>query len=98
MVMRDKIIQVIKNKVSDGEGGFISNSPDSQVEIECKASLNVSPEVMNAYGQGGEQVLHIISRGPLLEEAIYLFNGKKYNVRVQTNNRRLFYSTLVEIK
>lgn len=98
MIFRDELIQQIDNKLSDGEGGFISNGELSQKKIQCKASLSTNPEVMNAYGQHGEQVLQVISRDELSKEAFYLYSGNKYTVRVQTNNGRLYYSTLVEVK
>lgn len=98
MVLRDNIIeQKPTKKTSDGQGGFISSEPEERTII-CKASFNTSPEVMNAYGQHGEQVLYVVTREPLLEEAFYLYKNKKFNVRFMTNNNRLYFSTLVEIK
>lgn len=99
MVFRNKLIQVIENKVSDGQGGFKKDAAAaSKREINCKASLNTSPEVMNAYGQHGEQVLYVITLSPLDKEAFYLFLDKKYTIRNQTDNGRLYYSTLIEVK
>lgn len=97
MVLRDDIIQVIIEKEPDGQGGFIIKN-QLETHIECKASLNISPEVATAYGTHGEQVLHVVSRTQLSKEAFYLFNGTKFTVRAQSDNKRLFYSTLVEVK
>lgn len=98
MVLRDNIVeQKHAEKTSDGQGGFISAEPEERTII-CKASFNTSPEVMNAYGQHGEQVLYVVTREPLLEEAFYLYKNKKFNLRFATNNNRLYFSTLVEIK
>ena len=98
MILRDKIIQIKSIKEKDEFGGFTRKDP-TQTEIECKASLNTSPEVATAYGPAGEQVLYVVTRIPLDKEAFYLFKEKKYTIRFQTDtNRRLFYSTLVEVK
>ena len=97
MVFRHDIIQVIIEKEPDGQGGFIIKN-QSETHIECKASLNIRPEVATAYGTHGEQVLHVVSRTLLSKEAFYLFEGTKFTVRAQSNNNRLFYSTLVEVK
>lgn len=97
MVLRDTITEIKTSKISDGMGGFINESP-TETQIECKASLNTSPEVATAYGTFGEQVLYVVTRGPLSKEAFYLFKDKKYTVRFETNNNRFFYSTLVEVK
>lgn len=97
MIFRDDITEVFTEKESDGQGGFIIKN-HKETHIECKASLNISPEVATAYGTHGEQVLHVVSRAPLSKEAFYLFNGIKFTVRAQSDNKRLFYSTLVEVK
>ena len=97
MILRDKIIQVKSEKEKDGFGGFTRKN-EMRTEIECKASLNTSPEVATAYGPAGEQVLYVVTRFPLDKEAFYLFKNRKYTVRFNTNNNRLFYSTLVEVK
>lgn len=97
MILRDKIIQVKSVKEKDGFGGF-SRKNEERTEIECKASLNTSPEVATAYGPAGEQILYVVTRVPLDKEAFFLFDNKKYNIRFSTNTNRLYYSTLVEIK
>lgn len=97
MILRDKIIQIKSEKEKDGFGGFTRKN-EVRTEIECKASLNTSPEAATAYGPAGEQVLYVVTRLPLDKGAFYLFDDKKYTVRFQTNNNRLFYSTLVEVK
>lgn len=98
MVFRDKIIQVKEGiKVPDGMGGFISGE-STQTPLNCRASLNTSPEVATAYGTNGEQVLYVVSRERLDEGAFYLYLDKRYTVRAQTNNNRLYYSTLIEVK
>lgn len=98
MVFRDKITQIIQDRESDGQGGFVSKGEPTFKVIDCKASLNTSPEVAAAYGPKGEQVVYVVTRIPLDKEAIYLFNEKKFAVRFQSNNNRLYYSTIVEIK
>jgi len=97
MILRDTIIQVKSEKQSDGMGG---NTRTNKIytPIECKASLNTDPEVATAYGLSGEQVIYVVTREPLDKGAFYLFRDKKYTIRFQTDNNRLFYSTLVEIK
>lgn len=97
MVLRDSIVEQTIIKTPDGQGGFISSEPTERT-LDCKASFNTSPEVMNAYGQHGEQVLYVVTREPLLKEAFYLYHNKKYNVRFDTSNTRFYFSTLVEIK
>lgn len=97
MILRDTIIQIKSEKEKDGFGGF-SRKNEIRTNIECKASLNTSPEVATAYGPAGEQVLYVVTRLPLDKEAFYLFKEKKYTIRFQTDNNRLFYSTLVEVK
>ena len=98
MVFRDKLIQEIEaEKVPDNMGGFISQEP-TRKEILCKASLNTSPEVATAYGTNGEQVLYVVAADKLDEEAFYFFGEKKYTLRAQTHNQRLYYSTLIEVK
>ena len=97
MILRNKITQITQTKESDGMGGFISKDP-IYTEIECKASLNTDPEAATAYGPAGEQILYVVTRTKLDKEAFYLFMDKKYSVRFQTENGRLFYSTLVETK
>lgn len=97
MVFRDKLIQEIDVKVPDGMGGFVSQEP-VQKEIRCKASLNTSPEVATAYGTNGEQVLYVVAADKLDEEAFYFFEEKKYTLREQTKNQRLYACTLIEVK
>ena len=99
MVFRDKLIQEIESqeRIPDGMGGFVSQEPVRK-EIRCKASLNTSPEVASAYGTNGEQVLHVVAQEKLNKEAFYFFDNLKYTIRAQTNNNRLYYSTLVEVK
>lgn len=99
MVFRDKLIQEIESqeRIPDGMGGFISQEPVRK-EIRCKASLNTSPEVASAYGTNGEQVLYVVAQEKLNKEAFYFFDNLKYTIRAQTNNNRLYYSTLVEVK
>ncbi len=97
MVLRDKLIQEIDVKVPDGMGGFISEEPVRK-EILCKASLNTSPEVATAYGTNGEQVLYVVAADKLDEEAFYFFEEKKYTLRAQTHNNRLYNCTLIEVK
>ena len=97
MIFRDNLIQVKTEQVPDGMGGFTSKE-NTKTSILCKASLNTSPEVATAYGTNGEQVLYVVSREGLDKEAFYLFMEKKYTVRMQTDNNRLYYSTLVEVK
>ena len=97
MIFRDIITEVITEQESDGQGGFITKEL-LKTHVECKASLNISPEAATAYGTHGEQVLHVVSRTQLNKEAFYLFNGVKFTVRMQAHNNRLFYSTLVEVK
>lgn len=98
MVFRDKLIQETEGvKVPDGMGGFISQEPVRK-EIRCKASLNTSPEVATAYGTNGEQVLYVVAAEKLDEEAFYFFEQKKYTLREQTKNQRLYASTLIEVK
>ena len=97
MILRDKIIQIKTEKIEDDMGGF-TRGDEIRTEIECKASLNTSPEVATAYGLSGEQVVYVVTREPLDKEAFYLFDGKKYTVRFQTRSNRLSYSTLVEVK
>lgn len=97
MILRDKIIQIKSNKIKDDMGGF-TRGDEIRTEIECKASLNTSPEVATAYGLSGEQVVYVVTREPLDKEAFYLFKNKKHTVRFQANNNRFFYSTLVEVK
>ena len=104
MVFRDKLIQEIESqeRIPDGMGGFISQEPVRK-EIRCKASLNTSPEIAsaeiaNAYGTNGEQVLYVVAQEKLNKEAFYFFDNLKYTIRAQTNNNRLYYSTLVEVK
>lgn len=97
MILRDKIIQVKSTQEKDGFGGFTRKN-ETHTEIECKASFNTSPEVATAYGPAGEQVLYVVTRFPLDKEAFYLFKEKKYAIRFQTDNSRLFYSTFVEVK
>lgn len=97
MILRDKLIQIKSTKEKDGFGGFTRKDP-MQTEIECKASLNTSPEVATAYGPAGEQIIYVVTRIPLDKGAFYLFEDKKYSVRFQTDTNRLFYSTLVEVK
>ena len=99
MVFRDKLIQEIESqeRIPDGMGGYISQEPVRK-EIRCKASLNTSPEVASAYGTNGEQVLYVVAQEKLNKEAFYFFDNLKYTIRAQTNNNRLYYSTLVEVK
>ena len=99
MVFRDKLIQEIESqeRIPDGMGGFVSQEPVRK-EIRCKASLNTSPEVASAYGTNGEQVLYVVAQEKLNKEAFYFFDNLKYTIRAQTNNNRLYYSTLVEVK
>lgn len=98
MVFRDKLIQEMEGiKVPDGMGGFISQEPVRK-EIRCKASLNTSPEVATAYGTNGEQVLYVVAAEKLDKEAFYFFEQKKYTLREQTKNQRLYASTLIEVK
>ena len=98
MVLRDIITQVTQDRESDGQGGYISKGDPKYTDIECKASFNTSPEVATAYGPKGEQVLYVVTRQPLEKGAFYLFESKKYAVRFQTNNSRLYFTTLIEIK
>lgn len=98
MVLRDKIIQIQTEKESDGMGGSTRKN-EIRTEIECKASLNTSPEAATAYGPAGEQVIYVVTRQPLDKEALFSYKSKTYRVRFQCDtNRRLFYSTLVEVK
>ena len=97
MVLRDVITQIKSEKESDGMGGFTSKN-EIRTQIDCKASLNTSPEAATAYGPAGEQVLYVVTREELDKEAFFLFKEKKYTVRFQANNGRLFTSTLVEVK
>ena len=99
MVFRDKLIQEIESqeRIPDGMGGFVSQEPVRK-EIRCKASLNTSPEVASAYGTNGEQVLYVVAQEKLNKEAFYFFDNLEYTIRAQTNNNRLYYSTLVEVK
>ena len=53
MVMRDKIVAKIQQYRSDGRGGRIRDGEPIQKEIECRVSLNASPEVAGQYGVNG---------------------------------------------
>ena len=97
MVLRDKITKVTTTKESDGCGGFIYSEGVSTL-INCKASLNTKPETATAYGLSGEQILYVVTNQALDKEAFYYFQDKKCTVRFQTQNNRLFYATLIEIK
>lgn len=97
MILRDTITKVTLDQESDGMGGYTTKN-QTYTEIECKASLNTNPEVATAYGPSGEQVIYITTRQLLDKEAFYLFKGKKFVVRFQYDNNRLFFSTLVEVK
>lgn len=97
MILRDTITQIKIETESDGMGGFTSKNT-TETQIACKASLNTSPEAATAYGPAGEQVLYIVTRDELDKEAFYLFKDKKYSVRFQASNGRLYTSTLVEVK
>lgn len=97
MVFRDGIKEIITKKVPDGKGGS-TEEVVSERSLLCKASINTNPAVMNAFGLTTETVLYLVTREELNPNAIYLYKKKKYNVRTNTNNGRLFYSTLIEIK
>lgn len=98
MILRDELIQIKTVSTPDGSGGFTSKE-ETQKTFECKASFNTSPEVANAYGTNGEQVLYVITREELDKEAFYLFKDKKYTLRQQVNpNKRFYSSTLIEVK
>lgn len=97
MIFRDEITPIKQDQQSDGMGGFTVSEISSK-PIKCKASFNTSPEKATSYGLACEQVLYIASPQELDKEAFYLFNGKKYQIRFQTNTRRIFYSTFVEVK
>ena len=99
MVMRDTIYQIINQEYeSDGEGGRVSLPGASNKPIKCRASFDTSPEVAAAYGLQSEQILYTFTSVALDEEALYLFNGKKYSVRHVSPSNRLFYSILIEEK
>lgn len=98
MIFRDGLIQVSRNTTPDGKGGFTSEDGVQRI-FQCKASLNTDPEVANAYGTHGEQVLYVITREQLDKEAFYLFQKKRYTVRQETHpNNRLYSYTLIEVK
>jgi hypothetical protein len=97
MVIRDKITKITSDKISDGMGGFDSQS-ETLTDIECKASLNTSPEVAAAFGLSREQVLYVVTKEELDKEAFYLFNDMKFSLRFQTKNNRFYFSTLIEVK
>lgn len=97
MISRDTITQITLDNTSDGMGGHTSSNK-TLTDIECKASLNTSPEVAAAYGLTSEKILYAVTTVELDKEAFFLFKGTKYTVRFQTNTNRHFYSTLVEIK
>lgn len=99
MVMRDTIYQIIDQEYeSDGEGGRVSLPGASNKPIKCRASFDTSPEVAAAYGLQSEQILYTFTSVALDEEALYLFDGKKYSVRHVSPSNRLFYSILIEEK
>lgn len=97
MVFRDTIIEIVETREPDGRGGSKVTSA-TEKPLTCKASFNTSPEVMNAYGTHGEGVLYISSLFPLNKDSKFRFKSKTYSVRFQSNNNRLYFSTLVEIK
>lgn len=97
MVVRDKITKISLEKTLDGMGGFASHF-EPLAEIECKASLNTSPEVAAAFGLNREQVLYVVTRDALDKEAFYLFNGIIFSVRQQIKMNRFYFSTLIEEK
>ena len=99
MVMRDTIYQIIDQEYeSDGEGGRVSLPGASNKPIKCRASFDTSPEVAAAYGLQSEQILYTFTSVALDEEALYLFDGKKYSVSHVSPSNRLFYSILIEEK
>lgn len=98
MIMRDKLVQEIKEYESDNQGGRVSKGEPIYKEIRCRASLNTSPEVASAYGTSGEQILHVFTSQALDKEARYFFMGTPYTVRHSSPSLRFNYSILVEVK
>lgn len=98
MILRDSITQVKIEKESDGMGGKKRKGEEVRITFDCKASFNTSPEVATAYGVSSEQILYVVTRDPLDKGAYFLFKNKKYTMRFDTTNGRLFYYTLIEVK
>lgn len=98
MITRETITQITVGEIPDGMGGSVPSNDKTLTNIECKASLNTSPEVAAAYGLTSEKILYVVTAQELNKEAFYLFNGKRYTVRFQTSTNRHFYSTLIEVK
>lgn len=97
MVMRQTLIEIKLQKDSDGMGGF--NLTETAIrDIFCKISNVSSPELLNMYGQHGEDVLRVFSDVELSADNIYMYNNKRFSLRKIVKNNRLFYSVLVEIK
>ena len=98
MVMRDKIVAKIQQYRSDGRGGRIRDGEPIQKEIECRVSLNASPEVAGQYGVNGQQGLIVFSWEELQEGVKYYYRGKPYGLRFSAPRQRVVYSILVEEK
>lgn len=99
MRMNNVIIQLLEDEIADSAGGFTTEQSVKK-EISCNISVVMQPEMMNQYGQRGEQIIHAMTNEPLLASATYLFNDKKYTLRASNpmKNQRLFSAILVEIK
>ena len=99
MRMNNVIIQLLENEITDNAGGFTTER-GVEKEISCNISVVMQPEMINQYGQHGEQVIHVMTSEPLLSSATYLFNDKNYTLRASNpmKNQRLFSAILVEIK
>lgn len=96
MVMRDTIKEFFIIKTPDGMGGFTEPLAE-QREIKCKKSLTSSPEVLDQYGQHGEEIFTIATFSPLNSNAYYIIDNKKFSVRKQTKTNRIYFTILVEI-
>lgn len=98
MIMRDKIVEEIQGFERDNQGGRVSSGEPIRKEIDCRASLNTSPEAASAYGTNGEQILYVITSEALNKEARYFFANTPYTLRHTSPQNRFFYSILIEVK
>lgn len=98
MIMRDVIKEVIMQKIEDGMGGSTPSVATTK-EIICRASFStLRVPAANEFGIAVEDVLSVISDVQLKDNAVYEFSGKKFQLRKAAPFRRLFHSTLVEVK
>ena len=96
MIMRNIIKEIFIVKTPDGMGGITESIVNSK-DIKCKCSTISQPEILNQYGQHGEEVLSVATFMPLNPEAYYVYGNKKFSIRKQTIKHRICYTILIEI-